>query len=101
MVKKFMIVCEKKCEVLVVKYVVKCVVFKEIVNDESKLMEECFKVCLKLVKLLCNSLVICFYNCCQLIGCFYVYYCKFKVFCIVLCELGFVGQISGMVKFSW
>lgn len=64
MVKKFMVECEKKCEKLVQKYVVKCVVLNEVIYDQFCLMEECFKVLLKLVELLCNFLVMCLYNWC-------------------------------------
>lgn len=47
MVKKSMINCELKCEVIVVKYVVKCVELKVVIVNVNVSDEECFEVMMK------------------------------------------------------
>lgn len=101
MVKKSVVEWNDKCKCMVEKYVVKCEEFKVIVLNEDLLLEECFKVCLKLVEFFCNFVLNCVCNCCEVFGCLCGYYCKLKMFCIVLCEFGLFGKILGFVKLSW
>jgi len=101
MAKKSMIEREKKREKLVAKYAVKRAALKEIINDESKPMEERFRASLKLAKLPRNSSATRLHNRCQLTGRPHAYYRKLKVSRIMLRDLGSNGQIPGMVKSSW
>lgn len=101
MAKKSMIEREKKRAALVAKYATKRAALKEIVNDESKPMEERFRASLKLAKLPRNSSATRVHNRCQLTGRPHAYYRKLKVSRIALRDLGSAGQIPGMVKSSW
>ena len=101
MAKKSMIAREKKRERLVAKYAEKRAALKEIVNDESKPMEERFRASLKLAKLPRNSSPVRLHNRCQLTGRPHAYYRKLKISRIALRDLGSQGQIPGMVKSSW
>ena len=101
MAKKSMIAREVKRERLVKKYVEKRAALKDIINDESKPMEERFRASLKLAKLPRNSSAVRLHNRCQLTGRPHAYYRKLKVSRIALRELGSKGQIPGMVKSSW
>ncbi|PYC47141.1 30S ribosomal protein S14 [Litorivita pollutaquae] len=101
MAKKAMLERQKKREKLVAKYATKRAVLKEIVNDESKPMEERFRASLKLAKLPRNSSAVRLHNRCQLTGRPHAYYRKLKVSRIMLRELASFGQIPGMVKSSW
>jgi len=101
MAKKSMIERETKRQKLVAKYATKRKALKEIVNDESKPMEERFRASLKLAKLPRNSSATRLHNRCQLTGRPHAYYRKLKVSRIALRELGSIGQIPGLVKSSW
>ncbi|MCR9127680.1 MAG: 30S ribosomal protein S14 [Rhodobacteraceae bacterium] len=101
MAKKAMIEREKKREKLVAQYAKKRAALKEIINDESKPMEERFRASLKLAKLPRNSSAVRLHNRCQLTGRPHAYYRKLKVSRIALRELGSLGQIPGLVKSSW
>ena len=101
MAKKAMIEREKKRQKLVEQYAAKRAALKEIVNDESKPMEERFRASLKLAKLPRNSSATRLHNRCQLTGRPHAYYRKLKISHIALRELGSAGQIPGMVKSSW
>ncbi len=101
MAKKAMLERQKKREKLVAKYATKRAALKEIVNDESKPMEERFRATLKLAKLPRNSSAVRLHNRCQLTGRPHAYYRKLKVSRIMLRELASFGQIPGMVKSSW
>jgi small subunit ribosomal protein S14 len=101
MAKKAMIEREVKRAKLVEKYAAKRAALKEIINDESKPMEERFRATLKLAKLPRNSAPSRLHNRCQLTGRPHAYYRKLKVSRIALRELGSAGQIPGMVKSSW
>jgi len=101
MAKKAMIEREVKRAKLVEKYATKRAALKEIINDESKPMEERFRATLKLAKLPRNSSATRVHNRCQLTGRPHAYYRKLKVSRIALRELGSAGQIPGMVKSSW
>ena len=101
MAKKSMIAREVKRQKLVEKYAAKRAELKEIINDESKPMEERFRASLKLAKLPRNSSATRLHNRCQLTGRPHAYYRKLKVSRIALRELGSKGQIPGMVKSSW
>ena len=101
MAKKAMIERETKRAKLVEKYAAKRAALKEIINDESKPMEERFRATLKLAKLPRNSSATRIHNRCQLTGRPHAYYRKLKVSRIALRELGSAGQIPGMVKSSW
>jgi small subunit ribosomal protein S14 len=101
MAKKAMIEREVKRAKLVEKYATKRAALKEIINDESKPMEERFRATLKLAKLPRNSSATRIHNRCQLTGRPHAYYRKLKVSRIALRELGSAGQIPGMVKSSW
>ncbi|MRU16205.1 30S ribosomal protein S14 [Roseovarius sp. A21] len=101
MAKKAMIEREKKRQRLVAKYVAKRAALKEIINDESKPMEERFRASLKLAELPRNSSATRLHNRCQLTGRPHAYYRKLKVSRIALRELGSNGQAPGMVKSSW
>ena len=101
MAKKAMIEREKKRQKLVEQYAAKRAALKEIVNDESKPMEERFRASLKLAKLPRNSSATRLHNRCQLTGRPHAYYRKRKVSRIALRELGSLGQIPGLVKSSW
>ncbi|MDF0602203.1 30S ribosomal protein S14 [Psychromarinibacter sp. C21-152] len=101
MAKKAMIEREKKRQKLVEQYAAKRAALKEIVNDESKPMEERFRASLKLAKLPRNSSATRLHNRCQLTGRPHAYYRKLKVSRIALRDLGANGQIPGMVKSSW
>ncbi|WP_136636912.1 30S ribosomal protein S14 [Pseudooceanicola onchidii] len=101
MAKKSMIEREKKRERLVKKYAAKREALKEIINDQSKPMEERFRATLKLAELPRNSSATRLHNRCQLTGRPHAYYRKLKVSRIMLRELGSNGQIPGLVKSSW
>ncbi|HKK87156.1 MAG TPA: 30S ribosomal protein S14 [Roseovarius sp.] len=101
MAKKAMIEREKKRQRLVAKYAAKRAALKEIINDESKPMEERFRASLKLAELPRNSSATRLHNRCQLTGRPHAYYRKLKVSRIALRELGSNGQAPGMVKSSW
>ena len=101
MAKKSMIEREKKRERLVKKYAAKRAALKEIINDESKPMEERFRATLKLADLPRNSSPTCLHNRCQLTGRPHAYYRKLKLSRIMLRDLGSNGQIPGLVKSSW
>ncbi|KGM47499.1 30S ribosomal protein S14 [Pseudooceanicola atlanticus] len=101
MAKKSMVEREKKRERLVKKYAAKRAELKEIINDESKPMEERFRATLKLAELPRNSSPTRLHNRCQLTGRPHAYYRKLKVSRIMLRELGSNGQIPGLVKSSW
>jgi small subunit ribosomal protein S14 len=96
-----MIEREKKRQKLVQQYAAKRAALKEIVNDESKPMEERFRASLKLAKLPRNSSATRLHNRCQLTGRPRAYYRKLKINRIALRDLGSMGQIPGMVKSSW
>lgn len=101
MAKKSMIEREKKREKLVAQYASKRAALKEIINDQSKPMEERFRASLKLAQLPRNSSATRLHNRCQLTGRPHAYYRKLKVSRIMLRELGSFGQIPGLVKSSW
>jgi small subunit ribosomal protein S14 len=101
MAKKSMVEREKKRERLVKKYAAKRAALKEIINDQSKPMEERFRATLKLAELPRNSSATRLHNRCQLTGRPHAYYRKLKVSRIMLRELGSNGQIPGLVKSSW
>ncbi|MDF1857110.1 30S ribosomal protein S14 [Pseudooceanicola sp.] len=101
MAKKSMIEREKKREKLVKKFAAKRAALKEIVNDQSKPMEERFRASMKLAELPRNSSATRLHNRCQLTGRPHAYYRKLKVSRIMLRELGSAGQIPGLVKSSW
>ena len=101
MAKKSMIAREVKRQKLVEKYAAKRAALKEIINDESKPMEDRFRASLKLAKLPRNSSATRLHNRCQLTGRPHAYYRKLKVSRIALRELGSKGEIPGMVKSSW
>ncbi|MFD0859212.1 30S ribosomal protein S14 [Roseovarius aquimarinus] len=101
MAKKAMIEREKKRQKMVEKYAAKRAALKEIINDESKPMEERFRATLKLADLPRNSSATRLHNRCQLTGRPHAYYRKLKVSRIALRELGQNGQAPGLVKSSW
>ncbi len=101
MAKKAMIEREKKRQKLVDKYAAKRAALKEIINDESKPMEERFRATLKLADLPRNSSATRLHNRCQLTGRPRSYYRKLKVSRIALRELGQSGLAPGLVKSSW
>ena len=101
MAKKAMIEREKKRQRLVAKYAAKRAALKEIINDESKPMEERFRASLKLAKLPRNSSATRLHNRCQLTGRPHAYYRKLKISRIALRNLGSAGQLPGVVKSSW
>ena len=101
MAKKSMVAREAKRQKLVEKFAAKRAALKEIINDQSKPMEERFRASLALAKLPRNSSATRLHNRCQLTGRPHAYYRKLKVSRIMLRELGSNGQIPGMVKSSW
>ena len=101
MAKKAMIEREKKRQKLVEKYATKRAALKEIINDESKPMEDRFRASLKLAKLPRNSSATRLHNRCQLTGRPHAYYRKLKISRIALRDLGSSGQLPGVVKSSW
>ena len=101
MAKKAMIEREKKRQALVDRFAKKRAALKEIINDESKPMEERFRASLKLAKLPRNSSATRLHNRCQLTGRPHAYYRKLKISRIMLRDLGSKGQLPGMVKSSW
>jgi small subunit ribosomal protein S14 len=101
MAKKAMVEREKKRQKLVAKYAAKRAALKDIINDESKPMEERFRASLKLAELPRNSSATRLHNRCQLTGRPHAYYRKLKVSRIALRELGSNGQAPGLVKSSW
>ena len=101
MAKKSMVEREKKRERMVKQYADKRAALKEVVNDQSKPMEERFKASLKLAELPRNSSATRLHNRCQLTGRPHAYYRKLKLSRIMLRELGSQGQIPGLVKSSW
>lgn len=101
MAKKAMVEREKKRQRLVAKHAAKRAALKEIINDQSKPMEERFRASLKLAELPRNSSATRLHNRCQLTGRPHAYYRKLKVSRIALRELGSAGQMPGVVKSSW
>ena len=101
MAKKSMIAREVKRQKLVEQYAAKRAALKEIINDESKPMEDRFRASLKLAKLPRNSSATRLHNRCQLTGRPHAYYRKLKISRIALRELGSAGQLPGVVKSSW
>ncbi|WP_397542934.1 30S ribosomal protein S14 [Roseovarius salis] len=101
MAKKAMVEREKKRQRLVKKYAAKRAALKEIINDESKPMEERFRASLKLAELPRNSSATRLHNRCQLTGRPHAYYRKLKVSRIALRDLGSNGLMPGVVKSSW
>ncbi len=101
MAKKSMVAREAKRQKLVEKYAAKRAALKEIINDQSKPMEERFRASLKLAKLPRNGSATRLHNRCQLTGRPHAYYRKLKVSRIMLRELGSAWQIPGLVKSSW
>ena len=101
MAKKSMVEREKKRERLVAQYAEKRAALKEVINDQSRPMEERFKASLKLADLPRNSSATRLHNRCQLTGRPHAYYRKLKLSRIMLRELGSQGQIPGLVKSSW
>ncbi|MEZ5715711.1 MAG: 30S ribosomal protein S14 [Paracoccaceae bacterium] len=101
MAKKSMVAREVKRRKLVEQYASKRAALKDIINDQSKPMEERFRASLKLAKLPRNSSATRLHNRCQLTGRPHAYYRKLKVSRIMLRELGSSGLIPGLVKSSW
>lgn len=101
MAKKSMIERQKKRERMVAQYAPKRAALNEIINDQSKPMEERFKATLKLAELPRNSSPTRLKNRCELTGRPRAYYRKLKLSRIMLRELGSFGQIPGLVKSSW
>jgi len=101
MAKKSMIERQKKRERLVAQYAPKRAALNEIINDQTKPMEERFKATLKLAELPRNSSATRLKNRCELTGRPRAYYRKLKLSRIMLRELGSFGQIPGLVKSSW
>ena len=101
MAKKSMIERQKKRERMVAKYAAKRAALNDVINDQSKPMEERFKATLKLAELPRNSSATRLNNRCELTGRPRAYYRKLKLSRIMLRELGSQGQIPGMVKSSW
>ena len=101
MAKKSTVEREKKRERMVAKYAQKRAALKEVINDQSRPMEERFKASLKLADLPRNSSATRLHNRCQLTGRPHAYYRKLKRSRIMLRELGSQGQIPGLVKSSW
>ncbi|HHW32858.1 MAG TPA: 30S ribosomal protein S14 [Paracoccus solventivorans] len=101
MAKKSMIERQKKRERLVAQYAAKRAALNEVINDQSKPMEERFKATLKLAELPRNSSATRLNNRCELTGRPRAYYRKLKLSRIMLRELGSFGQIPGLVKSSW
>lgn len=101
MAKKSMIERQKKRERLVAQYASKRAALNEVINDQSKPMEERFKATLKLAELPRNSSATRLNNRCELTGRPRAYYRKLKLSRIMLRELGSFGQIPGLVKSSW
>ncbi|MCU9848429.1 30S ribosomal protein S14 [Defluviimonas sp. WL0024] len=101
MAKKSMVNREVKRAKLVEQYAAKRAALKEIIEDQSKPMEERFKASMKLAKLPRNSSATRIHNRCQLTGRPHAYYRKLKLSRIMLRDLASMGQIPGMVKSSW
>ena len=101
MAKKSMVNRETKRAKLVQQYAAKRAALKELINDQSKPMEERFKASMKLAKLPRNSSATRIHNRCQLTGRPHAYYRKLKLSRIMLRDLASMGQIPGMVKSSW
>ena len=101
MAKKSMVAREEKRQKLVAKYADKRAALKEIINDESKPMEERFRASLKLAKLPRNSAPNRVRNRCEVSGRPRGFYRKLKMSRIALRELGSLGKIPGLVKSSW
>ena len=101
MAKKSMVNREVKRAKLVKQYAARRAALKEIIEDQSKPMEERFKATMKLAKLPRNSSATRIHNRCQLTGRPHAYYRKLKLSRIMLRDLASMGQIPGMVKSSW
>ena len=101
MAKKSMVNREVKRAKMVKQYAAKRAALKEIIEDQSKPMEERFKATLKLAALPRNSSATRIHNRCQLTGRPHAYYRKLKLSRIMLRDLASFGQIPGMVKSSW
>ena len=101
MAKKAMIEREKKRQGMVKRYAARRAALKQVINDQSKPMEERFRASLKLAELPRNSSGTRLHNRCQLTGRPHAYYRKLKVSRIALREFGSNGQAPGLVKSSW
>jgi len=101
MAKKSMVEREVKRARLVKQYAARRAALKEVIEDQSRPMEERFKATLKLAKLPRNSSATRLHNRCQLTGRPHAYYRKLKLSRIMLRDLASFGQIPGMVKSSW
>jgi len=101
MAKKSMVNREVKRAKLVKQHASKRAALKEIINDQSKPMEDRFKATMKLAQLPRNSSATRIHNRCQLTGRPHAYYRKLKLSRIMLRDLASMGQIPGMVKSSW
>ncbi|MFA5538248.1 MAG: 30S ribosomal protein S14 [Gemmobacter sp.] len=101
MAKVSMVEREKKRARLTQKYAARRAALKEVIEDQSRPMEERFKATLKLAELPRNSSATRLHNRCQLTGRPHAYYRKLKLSRIMLRELASHGQIPGMVKSSW
>jgi small subunit ribosomal protein S14 len=101
MAKKSMVNREVKRAKLVKQHAGKRAALKEIINDQSKPMEERFKATMKLAQMPRNSSATRIHNRCQLTGRPHAYYRKLKLSRIMLRDLASMGQIPGMVKSSW
>ena len=101
MAKVSMVEREKKRAKLTQRYAAKRAALKEVIEDQSRPMEERFKATLKLAELPRNSSATRLHNRCQLTGRPHAYYRKLKLSRIMLRELASHGQIPGMVKSSW
>lgn len=65
------------------------------------LLSDKWKIYGKLELLLCNSVFICFYWCCFLIGRLWVNYWDFGLFGYIFCEMVYVCLLFGVIRFSW
>ena len=101
MAKVSMVEREKKRAKLTQRYAAKRAALKEVIEDQSRPMEERFKATLKLAELPRNSSATRLHNRCQLTGRPHAYYRKLRLSRIMLRELASHGQIPGMVKSSW
>ena len=84
MAKKSMIERQKKRERMVAKYAAKRAALNDVINDQSKPMEERFKATLKLAELPRNSSATRLNNRCELTGRPRAYYRKLKLSRIML-----------------
>ena len=101
MAKKSMVEREKKRERLVAQYAEKRAALKEVINDQSRPMEERFKASLKLAELPRNSSATRIRNRCEISGRSRSLYRKQKMSRIAIRDYGSKGLIPGLVKSSW